>query len=248
MKTKTVLIIGATSGIARELAKEFARRKYALILAARDGEELETIAADLGVRYGAKISLQSFDALNYRTHAAFWKRCLADCDNDLHGVVVCFGALAPQEEAERDWAVSRAMIDANYTSCVSILNLAANYYEERKRGFIAALSSVAGDRGRTGNYIYGSTKSGLNVYLQGVRQRLAKSNVSVTTVKPGPVDTGMTWGMDKLPLLAPPEKIAADTFRAIRRRADVVYTPAPWLIVMAILRIIPERIWKKISL
>ena len=248
MKTKTVLIVGATSGIARELARQFARRKYALILAARDGDELETVAADLRVRYAAEISVQLFDATNYRTHGAFWKRCLAACDDDLHGIIVCVGSLSPQEEAAGDWAASRAMIDANYTSCVSVLNLAANYFEIRGRGFIAALSSVAGDRGRASNYIYGSAKSGLNVYLQGLRQRLAKSRVSVTTVKPGPVDTGMTWGLDKLPLLAPPEKIAADVFRAIRRRQSVVYSPAPWKLIMAILRAIPESVWKKISL
>lgn len=245
---RAVLIVGATSGIARSLVHEFARRKYAVILAARDEEELAIVAADLRVRYGGEIYTQSFDALNYRSHTAFWKRCLQDCDGDLYGVVVCHGTMTPQDEAERDFAAAKAMIESNYTSAVCIINLAANYLEEQGRGFICALSSVAGEKGRRSNYIYGSAKGGLSLYLQGLRQRLAKSNVSVTTVKPGPVDTGMTFGMDKLPLLASPEKVASDIFRSVRRRKDVVYTPAPWLVIMGILKLIPEFIWKKVDL
>jgi decaprenylphospho-beta-D-erythro-pentofuranosid-2-ulose 2-reductase len=245
MTERTVLILGATSGIARSLVHEFARRNYKLILAGRDTEELQTIATDLQIRHGIQTTLQNFDAVNFRTHGAFWKRCLADCDNDLYGVVVCFGTMFDQAEAEIDWAKSKAMIDGNYTAAVSILNIAAGYFEEQKRGFIAVLSSVAGDRGRQSNYIYGSSKSAVSTYVQGLRQRLYKSGVSVTTVKPGPVDTGLTWGSDKLPLLAPPEKVASDTFRAIRRGADVVYTPGPWRIIMGILCAVPEVVWKR---
>ncbi|HEX8833805.1 MAG TPA: SDR family NAD(P)-dependent oxidoreductase, partial [Abditibacteriaceae bacterium] len=115
-KTKTVLILGATSGIARALAHEYTRRKYSVILAGRDAEELETIAADLKVRYAANVVLQAFDATNYRTHNAFWKRCLASCDGNLHGVILCYGTMTPQEDAQNDFAATRAMIDSNYTS------------------------------------------------------------------------------------------------------------------------------------
>jgi short-subunit dehydrogenase len=248
MSERTVLILGATSGIARKLVHEFARHQYNIILAGRDDEELEVIAADLGVRYRVKTTIQHFDATNYRTHNAFWRRCLADCENDLYGVVVCFGTMFAQEEAQDDWAKSKAMIDGNYTAAVSILNIAAGYFEEQKRGFIGVITSVAGDRGRQGNYIYGSSKSAVSTYVQGLRQRMYKAGVSVTDIKPGPVDTGMTWGGEKLPLLAPPEKVASDTFRAIRRGKDVAYTPAPWLIIMTILRIIPEILWKRLKI
>jgi short-subunit dehydrogenase len=245
-KVRSVLIVGATAGIAQALVHEFARRRYALVLAARDEAELAVVAADVRVRYGTKVTTLTLDAVNYRTHPAFWKRCLAACDNELYGVVLCHGSMTPQAAAERDFAAARAMIDINYTSCVSLLNLAANTFEARGCGFICALSSVAGDRGRAANYIYGSAKGGLDVYLQGLRQRLHKVNVGVTTVKPGPVDTAMTWGM-KMPLMCPPQKVASDIYRALRRRKDVVYTPAPGYFIMAVFRAVPEWLWKRLN-
>jgi short-subunit dehydrogenase len=248
---KTILILGATSGLARALAKEWAKRRYALVLAARDEEELELVAADLRVRFGANVQTLSFDATNYRTHPAFWKRALAAAGGEIYGTCVCFGAMYPQDEAAHEWAKSKATIDGNYTAAVSVIIIAAEYYQTRetaRRGWICVISSVAGDRGRAGNYIYGSAKSAVSVYAQGLRQRLAASGTSVTTVKPGPLDTGMTWGMDKLPLLAAPESAARDIVRAVRRRADIVYTPAPWRVIMLLLSVVPEKLWKKLKL
>jgi decaprenylphospho-beta-D-erythro-pentofuranosid-2-ulose 2-reductase len=248
---KTVLILGATSGLARALAREWAARRYQLVLAARDEEELELIAGDLRVRYGAKVQTLAFDATNYRTHAAFWKRAVAAADGRIDGTCLCFGTMFSQQETAADWAKSKATIDGNYTAAVSILNIAADYYEARedaKRGWICVVSSVAGDRGRASNYIYGSSKSAVSTYAQGLRQRLAKKGTTVTTVKPGPLDTGMTWGMDKLPLLASPEAAAKEIVVAVRRRKDIVYVPAPWRIVMGILCLVPEKVWKRVSL
>ncbi|HEX8551629.1 MAG TPA: SDR family NAD(P)-dependent oxidoreductase [Abditibacteriaceae bacterium] len=248
---KTVLILGATSGLARALATEWARRRYALILAARDAEELETIAADLRVRFGANVQTLAFDAINYRTHPAFWKRALAAANGEIHGLCLCFGTMFGQEESAADWQLSKQTIDGNYSGAVSILNIAADYHETRtsnKRGWICVVSSVAGDRGRQSNYIYGSAKGAVSIYAQGLRQRLAASGTSVTTIKPGPLDTSMTWGLDKLPLLASPEKVAKEIVRAVRRRADIVYTPAPWKIIMTLLCLVPEKIWKRAKL
>ena len=236
-----VLIVGATSGIAIELAREFARHGFDLILAARDAGELQSIAADARIR-GARVETREFHALDYASHADFWRDC-----GDVAGVVVCFGLLPDEEKARSDWDKCGPMLEINYNANVSLLNLVADTFEARKRGFIGVLSSVAGDRGRRGNYLYCSAKAGLSTYTEGLRSRLFPVGVSVTTVKPGPVDTGMTFGMDKLPLLASPARVASDIYRGLRRGADVVYTPAPWRLIMGVIKIIPGFIWKRLS-
>jgi short-subunit dehydrogenase len=237
-----VLILGATSGIARATATEFARHGFELILAGRDAEELEFIAADTRIRGGGQVQVVAFDALDYDSHAAFWRDC-----GEVDGVICAIGLMPEQEAMERDFELCRAMIEVNYTACISILNLVANDFEARGRGFIALLSSVAGERGRRSNYLYGSAKSGISTYSEGLRSRLFAAGVSVTTVKPGPVDTGMTWGMDKLPLLVPPEKVASDIYRGARRKADVVFSPAPWRLIFGILRLLPGFVWKRMK-
>ncbi len=238
-----VLILGATSGIAKSLAREFARHGFDLVLAGRDMDEMQTIAADARVRYGTKSEIVPFSATDFESHPEFWKSCGA-----LDGVLCCFGVMHTQNEAENDWQKAYAMIEVNYSASVSILNIAANEFEARGRGFIAILSSVAGDRGRRSNYIYGSTKAAVSTYAEGLRARLFASGVSMTTIKPGPVDTAMSFGLDKLPLLASPEKVAADIYRGVRRKADVVYTPAPWRFIMAILCAVPSFLWKRAKL
>lgn len=240
-----VLILGATSGIARALIHEFARRGFNLVLAGRDTDEMNRIAGDARVRFDCKTEVLAFAALDYQRHQHFWDLC--NLGGSVDGVVLCYGLMFPQEESERDWDKCAAMLETNYNSCVSILNIIANDFEERQRGFIGVLSSVAGDRGRPSNYLYGSAKSGLSAYCEGLRGRLFKCGVSVTTIKPGPVDTAMTWGLKKQPLLAPPEKVASDIYRGIRRKADVVYTPAPWRVLMGILRLVPAFIWKRLD-
>lgn len=236
-----VLIVGATSGIAIELAREFARHGFNLILAARDADELGRIAADARIR-GANVETRAFNALDYASHADFWHDC-----GDVAGVVVCFGLLPDESKARHDWENCGPMLEVNFNANVSLLNLVADTFEERKRGFIGIFSSVAGDRGRRANYLYCSAKAGLSAYAEGLRSRLFPAGVSVTTIKPGPVDTGMTFGMDKLPLLAPPARVASDVYRGLRRGADVVYTPAPWRIIMGILKVIPGFIWKRLD-
>lgn len=237
-----VLILGATSGIAQSLVREFAQRGFELILASRDMEELETIAADARVRFGAKSQILAFDATDFASHPQFWRDC-----GEVDGVVCCFGLMPPQSEAEKDWEKSKAIIEINYTGLVSIVNLIANSFEARERGFIAVLSSVAGDRGQKRNYIYGSAKAAVSTYAEGLRSRLFPVGVSVTTIKPGPVDTGMTFGLDRLPMLVGPEKVASDIYRGIRRKSDVVYSPAPWRLVMGIMRLVPGFVWKRLG-
>ncbi len=237
-----ILILGATSGIARATALEWARRGADLVLAGRDMEELEILATDLRIRHRVKAETQRFEARDTATHAQFWNSC-----GEIDGVICALGLMPPQPEMERDWAKCQAMIEVSYLGCVSILNLIANDFEAKKCGFIVILSSVAGERARKSNYLYGSAKAGLSAYAEGLRARLFASNVSVTTIKPGPVDTAMTWGLDKLPLLVPPEKVAADIYRGARRKADVVYSPAPWRLIFGILRVVPGFVWKRLD-
>ena len=241
-KGARILILGATSGIARACTLEWARRGSDLILAGRDLEELEILASDARIRFGTKVEIQKFEARDFGSHAQFWQNC-----GEIDGVICALGLMPPQAEMERDFESCRAMIEINYTSCVSVLNLAARDFEAKKRGFMVVLSSVAGERARKSNYLYGSAKAAISAYAEGLRARLFASGVSVTTVLPGPVDTSMTWGSDKLPLLVPPEKVASDIYRGARRKADVVWSPAPWRLIFAVLRIVPSFIWKRLD-
>jgi short-subunit dehydrogenase len=142
------------------------------------------------------------------------------------------------------------MIDVNYTSAVSLLGLAAAHFASKKTGCICAVSSVAGDRGRQSNFLYGSTKAALTAHLQGLRNRLFRAGVAVVTIKPGFVDTAMTWGLvnPASPLVASPKRVARDMARAIERRANVVYSPWFWRWIMAIIRAIPEPLFKRMKL
>ena len=247
-----VLVVGATSGIARELVRELARFNFNLVLAARDTGELEIMAADLRIRSQSQIVVLPFHAtsdgiVDGERDNQFWQEVLGACSGQLHGAVLCHSVMPSQEEAQRDWKTARAMIEANYASYVSLLNAAADYFETRNEGFLAAIGSVAGDRGRATNYIYGSTKAAVSVLMQGVRQRLSKTGVQVITIKPGPVDTAMTFGHDKTPLIVPPERVARDILRAIRHKKEIIYTPGPWRIIMTLMCLVPEKFWKKMK-
>ncbi len=245
--SENVLILGATSSIARQLGGRLAARKCNLILAGQDTEELHRTAADFKLRFNVKAEIAAFDALEFGSHAEFLADCISRYSAGLSGVVFCVGTMAGPEQTE-DFSETRRMIDANYTSAVSLLELAAKYFQARGRGWICAISSVAGDRGRQSNYRYGSTKGALDVYLQGLRNRLAPEGVAVITIKPGCVDTAMTFGLKGLPLMATPERVAADIHRGIQRRRNVVYTPWFWQPIMAAIRLIPEPIFQRMKL
>lgn len=202
------------------------------------------------MRYHADVWVELFEALDFATHAAFFERCLARFDGELDGFVLCHGYMTNQETTEQDWDEAQRTIDVNFTSTVSLLMLAANYFELRKKGYIVALSSVAGDRGRMSNYTYGAAKAGLSAYLQGLRNRLHRAGVQVLTVKPGLVDTPMTAGLldPQSPLVATPEKIARDINQAIHKRKDTLYSPWFWRFIMGLIRVLPERVSKRLKL
>ncbi|MEO6907387.1 MAG: SDR family NAD(P)-dependent oxidoreductase [Abditibacteriaceae bacterium] len=260
---KSVLIIGATSGIASALAHQYARNNHPLLLAARDSRELEIQANDLRVRYNAKVHTLQYDAasdgrVDRDNDQQFWNKCLETCGHEtgapgIYGVILCHGIMPAQEELIANFDLLRQMVEINYLSYISLLEIAAAYFENgsptaARRGFIAATGSVAGDRGRAANCLYGSTKAGLDIYMQGLRQRLYRQHVSVSTIKPGPIDTAMTFGLERLPLLASPQHAARDIYRGIRRGQDIVYTPFPWRIILPIVKLIPETIWKRMDM
>jgi decaprenylphospho-beta-D-erythro-pentofuranosid-2-ulose 2-reductase len=248
--SENVIVMGATSGIGTALCHELARRGCSLVVAGRNQEELDRLAVDLRLRYQTHVEAERFEALNFAEHAACFDRSVARFSDGVQGVIVCFGDLAPEQETHASLELTRRIIDVNFTAAASMLAIAANYLEPRKAGYLAAISSVAGDRGRQSNYTYGAAKAGLSAYLAGLRNRLQPAGVHVLTIKPGFVDTAMTEGLvnPNSPLVAKPERVARDIDRAIRSRRDVLYTPWFWRPIMLIIRSIPERVFKRLKL
>lgn len=244
---RRVLIVGATSPLARYMAHELARLGDTLFLAARDMDELERVASDVRVRFGATVHAGRFDAAAIEEHERFLQDVLRTMGG-LDGVVWVAGTMDGLEEAFRQPQAVKRLIDVNFTGAASLLTVAACYFEEQGKGFIAGISSVAGDRGRAQNYPYGAAKGGFSLFLQGLRNRLSKRGVQVTTIKPGFVDTRMTWGRGKLPFLASPQRVAKGCVQAILKGKDVAYVPAIWRLVMLVICSIPERVFKKMSI
>jgi decaprenylphospho-beta-D-erythro-pentofuranosid-2-ulose 2-reductase len=244
----TVLVIGATSALTRAIAASLAARGYDLHVAGRAADETERVASDLRIRHGVRVGWSTCDAADIDSHPAFFARVLAEANGALEGVVVAFGALGEQPRAAADFRHAREIIDVNFTGAASLLTLAANHLEQRGTGFIAAVSSVAGDRGRQSNYVYGAAKGALSIFLQGLRNRLARSGVRVHTIKPGFVDTQMTWGLPGLFLVASPASVGERVVAAIERGRDVIYVPGFWRWVMLAIRMIPERVFKRMRL
>ena len=240
-----ICILGANSDIARALAHQYARTGYSLYLAARQSQRLLEDVQDLKIRYQAEARIVEFDATDYDSHADFYASL-----NPQPDVVACvFGYLGEQAQAQQDWTEARRILDTNYTGAASILHHVAHAMEQRGSGTIIGISSVAGDRGRASNYLYGSAKAGFTAFLSGLRNRLAASGVHVLTVKPGFVQTAMTEGLDLPPLLtAQPEEVARDVFRAEKRKKNVVYTQWMWRYIMWVIRNIPEGIFKRMKL
>ncbi len=240
-----ILILGATSDIAQALAYKYASQGHSLTLAARNPERLAALVSDIEVRYRMKAEAVKFEALDYDSHAAFYQNLAYRPDV----VIAVFGYLGSQIKAQTDFAEAQTVIATNYLGAVSILNIVANDFEKRQSGTIIGFSSVAGDRGRGSNYIYGSAKAGFTAYLSGLRNRLAKANVQVLTVKPGFVRTKMTQGMKLPPLItAKPTQVAHYVYQAHQAGRDNIYTLWVWQFIMLIIRLIPERLFKRLSL
>ncbi|SDI62713.1 SDR family oxidoreductase [Alloyangia pacifica] len=240
-----VLVIGARSDIGRAVAHRFAAAGHAVILAARRASELEQDRADISLRHGVEATLVEFDVLDTGGMADF----VAQISPEPQIVVSVVGAMGDQAESESSPAAAALIMRTNYEGPALILGLFAERMAKAGTGTIVGVSSVAGDRGRASNYIYGSAKAGFTAFLSGLRNRLADKGVHVLTVKPGFVRTKMTEGMD-LPkrLTAAPEEVADAIYAAVGKRHNAIYVRPIWALVMAVIRSIPEPIFKKTQL
>ena len=240
-----VLILGARSDMARATARAFAARGYPIQLAARNADSLAEDKADLETRYGVEVSLHDFDALDTDGHEAF-----VDSLPVLPGVAVCaVGTMGEQSENEAEPAKAVLELRSNFEGPAILLGVLANRFAARGSGTLVGISSVAGDRGRASNYVYGSAKAGFTAFLSGLRNRLAKQNVHVVTVKPGFVNTAMTAHLD-LPekLTAEPQEVGFAIVSAVEKSRNVIYVRSIWWLVMLIIRAIPEAIFKRTSI
>jgi short-subunit dehydrogenase len=224
-----------------------AERGDALYLVARNEARLAAIAADLSVRGSSRVASEVLDANDLAAHEAM----LARAESFLGGydtVLIAHGTLGDQRACESSVELTLREINTNAMSVVALLTRIANQLAQRRAGTIAVISSVAGDRGRGSNYVYGSAKALVTAFLSGLRQRLSKCGINVVTIKPGFVDTPMTAAFDKGPLWARPESIARGIVRAIDRRSGTVYLPGFWRPIMLVVRAIPERVFLRLSL
>ncbi len=243
----TTLVLGATSRIAQQIAQRYAESGDKVFVAARDVEEAERIAADLAVRHQVKALAGRFDALATDDHSGLIDHVEAEL-GPVTTAILAFGDMGDQDRSQESFADAKRVIDVNYTGAVSICEALAAKMTSRGAGTIVGVGSVAGDRGRKSNYIYGSAKGAFGLYLQGLRNRLHSEGVHVMTAKLGFVDTRMTYGMaTKIPV-ASPEAASAAIFEAARRRVDVLYYPSFWRAIMGVIKGIPEKAFKRLSL
>jgi decaprenylphospho-beta-D-erythro-pentofuranosid-2-ulose 2-reductase len=244
---KKVLIVGATSAIAEATARRLARRGDALYLVARDPARLAAVAADLSVRGSGRVGHEAMDANDFAAHTSMLERA----DTFLEGmdtVLIAHGTLSDQAACERSVELTLQELTTNALSVVALLTPIASRLAARGRGSIAVISSVAGDRGRGSNYVYGSAKALVSAFTSGLRQRLARSGVSVLTIKPGFVDTPMTAAFPKGLLWVGPQRIADGIVRALDRRRLAVYLPGFWRPIMFLIRGLPESVFVRLSL
>lgn len=245
---KKVLIVGATSAIATACARLWAAEGAELFLVGRNPEQLQLIAADLRVRGAARVESHELDLNHFNAHEAMLQACFTQF-GVLDVALVAHGTLPDQQACERDVDLALQEFASNGLSVIALLTRLANRFEAQGHGSLAVISSVAGDRGRPSNYLYGSAKAAVSAFCEGLRARLFKAGVHLLTVKPGFVRTPMTLGL-ALPelLLAEPEAVAMDILRSIERRASVRYTPWFWWPIMQLIKSIPVLLFKRLSL
>ena len=244
---KGILIIGATSAIAEQCARIWAAKGDALHLVARNEQHIQTIAADLKVRGASEVTTYCADLNDIEKHIALFDMA-EEALGSVDIVLIAHGTLSNQKKCELSVDKTLAEIKTNALSTISLLTLIANRFEEKNNGTICVISSVAGDRGRASNYVYGSAKAMVTTFLSGLRQRLNNSNIAVVTIKPGFVDTPMTSAFKKGPLWAKPNAVASKIVKAIEKKRSEIYVPVFWLLIMMVIKLIPSKLFKRISL
>jgi len=246
-RMRKVLVLGATSGIAVAITRDLAQRGCELLLVARSERRLSDLKADLLLRGAGKVETYGADLASLSQHLGIFEfahRSLPNFDT----VLLAYGCMHDQNESENNIEVLLDEINVNFVSACALLTLAASILEPRRTGCIAAITSVAGDRGRRSNYTYGAAKGALSLFLQGLRSRLHAQGVKVVTIKPGPVQTSMTDHFAGAYRFARPEAVAHRIVDALERRSpDVLYTPWFWGPIMRVIRHVPEAVSKRMN-
>jgi len=241
-----ILIIGANSAIAKACARLYAEQNQELFLLGRNQDRLQELSADLIVRGAASAGLAVLDLNKFAEH----DKLIAQASEALGGIdvaLICHGSLPDQEQAETNFKLAQKEINTNGLSVISLLTVLSQNLKDQSHGTIAVITSVAGDRGRQPNFVYGAAKSMVSTYLQGLRGKLLPHNVHVVDIRPGLVDSPMTAGMEKGALFSSPETIALKIVRSIEKGKHTVYAPGYWGVIMFIVRSIPEFIFKRLK-
>jgi short-subunit dehydrogenase len=241
----SILILGGTSDMAISIAEEYLSNQYKIILAARSLERLDIIKRDLQIKLDGEIDIRQFDAADIQSHVEFVRSL-----DPLPEITLCaFGYLGDQSTAKRSIEECLKIINVNFTGAVSVLNLISECYKSKRAGTIIGLSSVAGERGRQSNYIYGSAKAAFTSYLSGLRNELFHFGCHVMTVKPGFVNTKMTEHLELNPwLTAEPKQVAKAVYRGAKRKRNTIYVLKVWWLIMLVIRYLPEAIFKRLKL
>lgn len=243
----TALVFGATSAIAIEVCRLLAERGATLHLVGRDQESLQILASDLGLRGAKAVSISVADLSDTRQHEQLvnegWEQAGKP---DL--ALLAHGSLGTQTSMETGWEQQEALFQTNLISHLSLLTLLANRFESQRSGCLAAITSVSGDRGRASNYIYGASKAGLSCYLKGLQNRLAPAGVRVVDLRPGPVDTPMTADFTKGLLWSDPVPVARTMVRVLAYRSGTVYLPFFWRPIMAVIRMMPDALIRRLGI
>jgi len=242
-----ILILGATSAIAMAVMSKLASRGAHFFLVARNAAKLDAVRRDLLTRGAASAAVHAMDLDDTAAHPEMLKAAVHALGT-IEAALIAHGVLGDQERAQASYAAADAILRTNFLSAVSLITWLANYFESTHQGTLAVISSVAGDRGRKSNYVYGASKGALNIFLDGVRNRIDRAGVQVLTIRPGFVSTPMTAHLPQGALFASPKQIAEGILKAIERRKDVVYLPGFWAPIMLVIRSIPESIFKKLNL
>ena len=243
--SSTLLVLGGSSDIGLAIAHQYAGAGWTIILAGRDMAALQRSVTDIRIRYGVDAEASQFDAMSYSTHKSFWDLL----PNVPQAVVWAVGYLDSQQVSQLEFAEARRSVETNFLGALSILSVVATHFETRKSGSIIGISSVAGDRGRQSNYVYGSAKSGLSAMLSGLRARLVSADVRVITVKPGFVSTKMTQHL-ALPkgLTNTPQDIALRIFQCDERAFNgTIYPNFRWRLIMLVVRCLPESLFIRVK-
>jgi len=248
LSKRNIFISGATSAMAQAFAKRHAGKGAVFYLLGRNEKKLEIVKQDLLVRGAKSVTTRAADMGKPQDYAAVIQNVIAEMGS-IDIALIAQGVMYKQEDLQKNASLIRDMYQVNVLSAIELATSLANYFEQQKKGSLLVISSVAGDRGRQSNYVYGATKSALSAFTDGLRNRLRKHGVTVVTVKPGFVHSPMTQDLEKGGLLwATPEKIAEDMDKTLEKGGMVLYTPWFWRYIMLIIKHVPDFVFKKMSL